>query len=181
LVWRARVFESVIFNRLIDDLETTCLTDAQVRFAESFIMRKLRCLLTGSAAYHTNEWVRQQVSISTVQSVLRIRRLCFSYLFCACVVTFPPAILRFQQHCWVHELTVHHANFCLMAAVILIAIHGCACTWPILLMLFIYMLSLPCQLTFLLFPPYHNSYQPLFGHCEALSLLQSLNVKSTLL
>ena len=45
LVWRARVFESVIFNRLIDDLETTCLTDAQLRFAESFIVRKLRCLL----------------------------------------------------------------------------------------------------------------------------------------
>ena len=61
----------------------------------------------------------------------------FSDLFCACVVTSLPAILHFQQHCWVHEQMVHHANYCLMAAVILIAIHGCACTWPILHMLFI--------------------------------------------
>eukprot|EP00972_Heterocapsa_arctica_P115261 16446800-Heterocapsa_arctica.AAC.1 len=75
LATRLLIFRAVIIATLLAGLEALVLLPSQVFRLESWQCKKLRIMLKGEAAYHTNQWVRERTQTSAILSILLARRV----------------------------------------------------------------------------------------------------------
>jgi hypothetical protein len=68
---------AVVQQALVSGMEIWNPTREGLKRLEARICGKLRYLLQGEAAGHTNDWVRHECGIHTVSSILQQRRLVF--------------------------------------------------------------------------------------------------------